>query len=95
MNINKKWYNVYLTILYNNVRLIIYILFSVQIHLALYSFANGQVSVSLRLLYRARYLALLVCGEDHPEVALLDVSLKMTGIFTSMRIYNFYKFPKN
>jgi len=51
------------------------VIFCLQIHLALYSFANGQVSVSLRLLYRARYLALLVCGEDHPEVALLDVSL--------------------
>ena len=42
--------------------------------MALYAFANGQVSASLRLLYRARYLSLLVCGEDHPEVALLDVS---------------------
>ncbi len=29
---------------------------------------------ALRLLYRARYLMLLVCGEDHPEMALLDVS---------------------
>ncbi|XP_011862230.1 PREDICTED: clustered mitochondria protein homolog [Vollenhovia emeryi] len=47
------------------------------IHLALYSFANGQVSVSLRLLYRARYLALLVCGEDHPEVALLDSNISL------------------
>lgn len=45
--------------------------------MALYSFANGQVSAALRLLYRARYLALLVCGEDHPEVALLDVSLTL------------------
>lgn len=49
----------------------------VKIHLALYSFANGQVSVSLRLLYRARYLALLVCGEDHPEVALLDSNISL------------------
>ncbi|XP_053987211.1 clustered mitochondria protein homolog [Hylaeus volcanicus] len=47
------------------------------IHLALYSFANGQVTVSLRLLYRARYLALLVCGEDHPEVALLDSNISL------------------
>lgn len=47
------------------------------IHLALYSFANGQVSVSLRLLYRARYLALLVCGEDHPEVALIDSNISL------------------
>lgn len=29
---------------------------------------------ALRLLYRARYLMLLVCGEDHPEMTLLDVS---------------------
>ncbi|KAK0087716.1 hypothetical protein PV326_005064 [Microctonus aethiopoides] len=47
------------------------------IHLALYSFANGQVSVSLRLLYRARYLALLVCSEDHPEVALIDSNISL------------------
>lgn len=46
-----------------------------QSHLALYCFANGQVSTALKLLYRARYLALLVCGENHPEMALLDVSL--------------------
>ena len=43
-------------------------------HLALYCFANGQLSTALKLLYRARYLMLLVCGEDHPEMALLDVS---------------------
>lgn len=47
-----------------------------QIHLALYCFANGQLSTALKLLYRARYLMLLVCGEDHPEMALLDVSYK-------------------
>lgn len=45
-------------------------------HLALYCFANGQLSTALKLLYRARYLMLLVCGEDHPEMALLDVSYK-------------------
>lgn len=43
-------------------------------HLALYCFANGQLSTALKLLYRARYLMLMVCGEDHPEMALLDVS---------------------
>lgn len=43
-------------------------------HLALYCFANGQLSTALKLLYRARYLLLLVSGEDHPEMALLDVS---------------------
>uniref|UniRef100_A0ABD2XNR3 Clustered mitochondria protein homolog n=1 Tax=Trichogramma kaykai TaxID=54128 RepID=A0ABD2XNR3_9HYME len=47
------------------------------IHLALYSFSNGQVSASLRLLYRARYLALLVCSEDHPEIALLDSNISL------------------
>ncbi|KAF7697343.1 hypothetical protein HF521_005761 [Silurus meridionalis] len=41
-------------------------------HLGLYCFAGGQTSTGLRLLYRARYLMLLVCGEDHPEMALLD-----------------------
>lgn len=29
--------------------------------------------MSLKLLYRARYLLVLICGEDHPEVALIDV----------------------
>ncbi|XP_040007417.1 clustered mitochondria protein homolog isoform X2 [Xiphias gladius] len=43
-------------------------------YLALYCFAGGQHSTSLHLLYRARYLTLLVSGEDHPQVALLDVS---------------------
>lgn len=42
-------------------------------HLSLYCFANGQISTSLKLLYRARYLMVLICGEDHPEVALIDV----------------------
>jgi len=44
-------------------------------HLALYCFANTQVSTALKLLYRARYLALLVCGENHPEVALIDSNI--------------------
>lgn len=50
-------------------------MFSSQMHLALYCFANGQLSAALKLLYRARYLLLLVSGEDHPEMALLDVSV--------------------
>ncbi|KAG1970056.1 clustered mitochondria protein homolog [Pimephales promelas] len=41
-------------------------------HLGLYCFAGGQPVTALRLLYRARYLMLLVCGEDHPEMTLLD-----------------------
>uniref|UniRef100_A0A3Q4BA58 Clu domain-containing protein n=1 Tax=Mola mola TaxID=94237 RepID=A0A3Q4BA58_MOLML len=44
-------------------------------HLALYCFAGGQISTSLQLLYRSRYLALLVAGQDHPHVALLDSML--------------------
>ncbi|KAM9348865.1 clustered mitochondria protein homolog [Symphorus nematophorus] len=44
-------------------------------HLALYCFAGGRLSTSLQLLYRARYLTLLVIGEDHPQVALLDSML--------------------
>ena len=34
-----------------------------------------QVSTSLKLLYRSRYLALMVCGEHHPEVALIDSNI--------------------
>ena len=45
-----------------------------QAHLALYCFASSQVTVALKLLYRARYLLILVCGELHPEMAVLDVS---------------------
>ncbi|KAJ8392144.1 hypothetical protein AAFF_G00079500 [Aldrovandia affinis] len=51
-------------------------------HLALYCFANGLLSTALRLLYRARYLMLLVSGEDHPEMALLDsnIGLVLHGV---------------
>ncbi|XP_034556183.1 clustered mitochondria protein homolog isoform X1 [Notolabrus celidotus] len=51
-------------------------------HLALYCFANGQLSTALKLLYRARYLLLLVCSEDHPEMALLDsnIGLVLHGV---------------
>lgn len=48
-----------------------------QTHLALYCFANSQVTTALKLLYRARYLALLVCGENHPEIALLDSNISL------------------
>ncbi|XP_041348382.1 clustered mitochondria protein homolog isoform X2 [Gigantopelta aegis] len=44
-------------------------------HLALYCFANNQVSSSLRLMYRARYLAILCHGENHPDVALIDSNI--------------------
>ncbi|XP_069471163.1 clustered mitochondria protein homolog isoform X2 [Ambystoma mexicanum] len=52
------------------------------IHLALYSFANSQLSAALNLLYRARYLMLLIIGEDHPEMALLDnnIGLVLHGV---------------
>lgn len=53
-------------------------------HLALYCFANGQLSTALKLLYRARYLMLLVCGEDHPEMALLDVSATFFYMYKSL-----------
>ncbi|XP_068173701.1 clustered mitochondria protein homolog isoform X2 [Antennarius striatus] len=51
-------------------------------HLALYCFANGQLSTALKLLYRARYLMFLVTGEDHPEMALLDsnIGLVLHGV---------------
>lgn len=44
-------------------------------HLALYCFVNGQVTIALKLLYRARYLLLIVCGENHPEMAILDSNI--------------------
>ena len=44
-------------------------------HLALYCFANQQVSVALKLLYRARYLLLIIHGEIHPEVAIVDANI--------------------
>lgn len=44
-------------------------------HLALYCFVNHQVTTALKLLYRARYLLLLVCGENHPEMATLDSNI--------------------
>uniref|UniRef100_A0A669C2K3 Clustered mitochondria homolog n=1 Tax=Oreochromis niloticus TaxID=8128 RepID=A0A669C2K3_ORENI len=43
--------------------------------LTLYCFAGGRHLTSLQLLYRARYLTLLVSGDDHPHVALLDSML--------------------
>ncbi|XP_040279427.1 clustered mitochondria protein homolog isoform X2 [Bufo bufo] len=51
-------------------------------HLALYCFANNQLSIALNLLYRARYLMLLVFGEGHPEMALLDsnIGLVLYGV---------------
>uniref|UniRef100_A0A2H8TIW5 Clustered mitochondria protein homolog n=2 Tax=Melanaphis sacchari TaxID=742174 RepID=A0A2H8TIW5_9HEMI len=47
------------------------------IHLALYCYANNQITTALKLLYRARYLAVLICGENHPEIALLDSNISL------------------
>ena len=44
-------------------------------HMALYCFANNQMSNALKLLYRARYLALVCHGESHPEIALFDSNI--------------------
>ncbi|KAK4301673.1 hypothetical protein Pmani_026201 [Petrolisthes manimaculis] len=44
-------------------------------HLAHYCFANNQVGSALKLLYRARYLMLIVHGEVHPEMALIDTNI--------------------
>ncbi|KAL9704185.1 hypothetical protein quinque_007703 [Culex quinquefasciatus] len=45
--------------------------------LALYCFANSQISTALKLLYRARYLATIVCGDNHPDIALLDSNISL------------------
>lgn len=44
-------------------------------HLALYCFANQQVTVALKMLYRARYLLLLNSSENHPDMALIDSNI--------------------
>ena len=48
-------------------------------HFALYCFANGQIPTALKIIYRARYLALLCHGENHPEIALFDVSVNFAS----------------
>ncbi|XP_073485466.1 clustered mitochondria protein homolog [Aquarana catesbeiana] len=40
-----------------------------------FCFASGQLPVSLKLLYRARYLMLVIAGEDHPTMATLDSNI--------------------
>jgi protein TIF31 len=47
-------------------------MYILQSHMALYSFANQQIPTALKLMYRARYLALLCHGENHPDIALFD-----------------------
>lgn len=65
--------------------------------MALYSFANGQIIPALRLLYRARYLALLICGDNHPDMALLDVSRTALEAMEAVILYlvSFYIFPQS
>ncbi|KFD53048.1 hypothetical protein M513_06164 [Trichuris suis] len=43
--------------------------------MAIYSFANGKIPTALKLLYRSRYLVLMLNGEDHPEMALIDSNI--------------------
>ncbi|CAB3979322.1 clustered mitochondria homolog, partial [Paramuricea clavata] len=45
------------------------------LHLALYSHNAGLVSTALKLMYRARYLALIVFGEGHPDMATFDSNI--------------------
>ncbi|XP_069615033.1 clustered mitochondria protein homolog [Ranitomeya imitator] len=40
-----------------------------------YCFASGQLPLALKLLYRARYLMLIIAGEDHPSMATLDSNI--------------------
>ncbi|KAH9512922.1 hypothetical protein Btru_037008 [Bulinus truncatus] len=56
-------------------------------HLALYCFANSQVTSALRLMYRARYLAIICHGENHPEVALIDSNIGL--ILQAVEEYDF------
>ncbi|CAF3829711.1 unnamed protein product [Rotaria magnacalcarata] len=45
------------------------------IHMALYSFANGLSINASKLLCRARYIILACCGENHPQISLIDSNL--------------------
>ncbi|XP_039627681.1 clustered mitochondria protein homolog [Polypterus senegalus] len=45
------------------------------VYLALYCYADGATAAALRLLGRARYLLLLVHGEDHPFSAIIDSNI--------------------
>ncbi|CDW60060.1 protein KIAA0664 [Trichuris trichiura] len=48
--------------------------------MAIFSFANGKIPTALKLLYRSRYLVLMLNGEDHPEMALIDVNFVTSNI---------------
>ncbi len=47
------------------------------INLALYCHATNQMSAAVRLMYRARYLLLLVFGEGHPELSTCDTNIAL------------------
>ncbi|XP_028517937.1 clustered mitochondria protein homolog [Exaiptasia diaphana] len=45
------------------------------VHLALYCHNCGMVSAALKLMYRVRYLALLIFGEGHPDMSTFDSNI--------------------
>ena len=47
------------------------------INLGLYCHATNQTSAAIRLMYRARYLLLLVFGEGHPEMSTCDTNITL------------------
>jgi hypothetical protein len=53
--------------------------------MALYSFANGLSINASKLLCRARYIILTCCGENHPQISLIDV--KKISFFFFFEIY--------
>lgn len=60
-------------------KLICLFVFTWQVHLALYCHNAGLASVALKLMYRARHLAVLVYGEGHPDMATFDVNIYPTS----------------
>lgn len=68
----------------------LYLLFTQQVHLALYCHNAGLASVALKLMYRARYLALVVYGEGHPDMATFDVTDFISNIVQLLRELHTY-----
>lgn len=60
------------------------------INLAVYCFANSQILSSLRLLYRAKYLMSMIYGEDHPDMAQINVSFEEIYLQASYFVYSIY-----
>jgi len=50
--------------------------------MALYSFANGLSLNASKLLCRARYIVLTCCGENHPQISLIDVRMKFKNYWS-------------